>query len=560
MKVIVAEKPNVARKIAQIFDNIKQIKFRNITYFQNSEITIISAVGHLYGLDSDKPGFPVFDIKWRPYYEISKDMQYTRDYVDLAKSIKPDEVIIATDFDIEGSLIGYNLVRFALNKTKNIYRMKFSSIVPKELMKAYNNLIEFDYNNAIAGETRHILDWYYGINLSRALMDALKKAGAKNVLSIGRVQGPTLSLVLNREISIMNFVPEEYFSIQLKIEDVIFKHPKAFKSKLEAEAYIKQLPDKISIREEKTQEKVVFTPFDLTTLLTEAYRIHKISPNETMKISQKLYEDGLISYPRTSSQKYPQNLPIDNILKNLKIHKEYSSKLIGNYTVHQGKKDDPAHPAIYPTGFYRELDEKSFKIYDLIVRRFLAALSKPLVIEKTKLYAGEFVATGEKIVEKGGYEIYPYVSIEKELPKFDKNEYSFEVKTKKSKTQPPHRYNEASLIKELEKRELGTKATRPIIINTLFNRSYFIKKKSQIVPTQLGFAIKEILDEYLPEITSEDLTREIEKKLELLQEGKISKEEILEQNKEIISEIIEKFMKREDEIGKKLLEKIKKIT
>jgi Topoisomerase IA len=208
-------------------------------------------------------------------------MEYTRDYVDLARSIKPDEVIIATDFDIEGSLIGYNLVRFALNKAKNIYRMKFSSIVPKELMKAYNNLIEFDYNNAIAGETRHILDWYYGINLSRALMDALKKAGAKNVLSIGRVQGPTLSLVLNREISIINFKPEEYFSIQLKIEDVIFKHPKAFKSKLEAEAYIKQLPDKISIREEKTQEKVVFTPFDLTTLLTETYRIRKISPNET---------------------------------------------------------------------------------------------------------------------------------------------------------------------------------------------------------------------------------------------------------------------------------------
>jgi len=564
VRIVIAEKPKVAQKIASIFKGLKLTPYKKIRYFKGDDLAVISAVGHVYNLAETKKSYqyPVFDIEWKPAYLANKSAAYTKDYVELAQKLAPKakEVIVATDYDTEGSLIGYNLARFTM-PGKPLYRMKFSSITLPELKKAWENLQEFDYNNAFAGEARHTIDWFYGINLSRALMSALKKAGMFKILSIGRVQGPTLDLVVKREHEIRDFKPEIYYVVKAKGKGVEFDYGKRM-SKEEAQEVYDRIGKYATVVDIENKEVEVMppVPFDLTTLQTEAYRIHGITPAQTLKLAQALYEEGLISYPRTSSQKYPPTLPIRNILSQLEIHQEYAERLLGKGRLRpvQGKKEDPAHPAIYPTGNYKPLEGQAKKLYDLIVRRFLATLSPParkaittVTIESNGV---KLKAKGERILEPGFMEIYPYVSLKKELPDFEHGEtFPITKKLSKEQTKPPARYNEASLVKELEKKNLGTKATRAVIVSTLFDRDYLTKEGKHILPTEFGEVVREVLKENVPTILDEELTRSLEKKIEGIQEGKMDKEEVIDEAKEIVYNISQEFKEKEEKIGKELL-------
>ncbi|MEM2380135.1 MAG: DNA topoisomerase, partial [Candidatus Anstonellales archaeon] len=389
MDIIIAEKPNVARKIASIFKNIKYIKYKNIGYFRSDNIAVISGVGHVYQLDQIDRNwrYPVFNISWKPAYQVDRDLIHTKPYIELAEMLRENanRIIVATDFDIEGSLIGYNIARYALGRDRDILRMKFSSITYSELNRSWNNLIDFDYQNAYAGEARHIVDWYYGINLSRFLMASLRavKNTGLDILSIGRVQAPSLNLLIQRDDDINRFIPKDIFSVIAIVDDVEFSNDRRFDSKDDADRYISNLSSKGNVELIINEERRYIYPPDLMTLQERAYYIYKIPPNKTLSLAQSLYEKGMISYPRTSSQRYPPDLNIRKILESLNIHKSYIQKIISKDKLipTSGKKTDPAHPAIYPTGISAEITTDEAKIYDIIVRTFLATLSDPMILE-----------------------------------------------------------------------------------------------------------------------------------------------------------------------------------
>src|SRR3989344_1745086 len=581
-ELLIAEKPQAALKIATALadSKIEKESIDKVPYYtlkhNGKEIIVGCAVGHLYNLkEKEKKGwtYPVFDLEWVPAYETSKSASFSKKYLNVLKKLtkKVDSFVVATDFDSEGSLIGFNCIRFIF-KQKNARRMKFSTLTKDELVSSYENAMpHLDFPLIESGETRHFADYFWGINLSRALTLAVKSAGAFKLLSVGRVQGPALKIIVDRESEIKNFKPEPYWEISL--DGTINKnHIKAWHvsgkifEKKKAESILKNTKGKkalISNLEEKETSQSPLPPFDLTTLQTESYRYFGISPKETLAIAQDLYTAGLISYPRTSSQKLPAALGHEKIIKSLSKIKEYSNIcqeiLKKPLKPAEGEKSDPAHPAIFATGEYKKLTDKQNKIYDLIARRFLACFSTPL---KRKTLTAEvdcnkeLVNTkGVKTLEKGWHVIYHFPKFdEQELPllKLNQEIENPKVESHEDKTKPPNRYSEASLIKELEKKNLGTKATRANIIDNLFQRNYVTGKS--IEATVLGMATVETLKKYCPEILDEELTRHFEEEMEGILEGKKREPEILEETKEVLTKVLKNFKKNEKIIGEGLLE------
>jgi DNA topoisomerase-1 len=580
MQLILAEKPKVAKRIATaICRNIKQKRYGRVIYYEGThngaEIIVASAIGHIYTLaEKEKSNnYPVFDIEWRPAYEVDNELSYTKQYIALLEELgkKVDSFVSACDYDIEGSLIAGNVFRFAIGKDKEAKRMKFSALTNDELADAYDNVGELDYNNINAGEARHILDWYYGINLSRALMSALKSAERYKVLSIGRVQGPTLAILTELEKQIAAFVPTPYWELSIVVNGIEFLHTKGrFLDEKEAKLAFDNTGEYCTVAKlEKSQFQQYPNPcFDLTSLQVEAYRFFGFSPSKTLEIAQSLYENSFISYPRTSSQKIPPTINTAAIIRKIAENPAYSKEaniLLENKWLRpfQGKKEDPAHPAIHPTGLYGKMNEQERKLYDLIVRRFLAAFAPPAVKERTKVYLdsnGEvYSASGVITLDVGWIGFYGkyYRGEEKEIPEFTENENVRIDKKKKTKkeTKPPNRYSEASIVAELEARGLGTKATRSIIVDTLYKRGYIYSKNIRV--SDFGLKVCEILERYAPEILDENLTRKIESDMEKIQEGKLEKEFVINEGKEILIQILDKWKKNEEAIGKELLEALK---
>lgn len=576
MELIVAEKPKVAEKIAYaICDKVEKKAQGGVSYYRGiangNEVAVAPAVGHIYTLveKSKLREYPAFDIDWVPSFKVEKAAAYTKAYVSLLESLakKSDLFTAACDYDIEGSLIGYNVFRFAYGK-KNAARMKFSALTTSDLREAYAEKGELDYNNAYAGEARHILDWYYGINLSRALMAAIKSANRFKVMSIGRVQGPALNILAQLEIQIKNFVPTPYWEVAVQIKNTEFLHSAGrFLEEDLASKALDNTKKEGAIESVETKEQTIYPnpPFDLTSLQVEAYRVFGFAPARTLELSQTLYESSLISYPRTSSQKLPSKLNLSSIIKKLAENSSYSksaNEILENkwLSPFQGKKDDPAHPAIHPTGQAPgKIEEPERKLYDLIVKRFLALFAPPAKKQRTAVVAnsnGErYSASGVVTTEKGWIDFYGeyYKTEDKELPEFSQGEkVGFEKKKKsKKETKPPRRYTDASIISELEDRHLGTKATRSTIIETLHKRGYMTGKSIQV--SDFGLKVVEVLGKYAPEILDENLTRKIEDDMEAIQDGKMGKDEVVQEGKEILVQLLDKFKRNESKIGAELL-------
>ncbi len=580
MELIVAEKPKVAEKIAMaIGDNVEKKSYNGVSYYEatrnGQEITVAPAVGHVYTLvEKEKTRtYPVFDIEWVPAYQASKEAAYTKGYVELIQKLakKADIFVSACDYDIEGSTIAYNVFRFATTIREG-RRMKFSALTQGDLVNAYEDRGDFDYSNAYAGETRHILDWFYGINLSRALMGALNAAHRYRVLSIGRVQGPALSLVSDLEKEVRAFVPTPYWELSAIIKDVEFMHKTArFLEEAKADAALKKTADdgKVIAVDVKEQEIQAQPNFDLTSLQVEAYKLFGYSPSRTLEIAQTLYEASVITYPRTSSQQIPSSIKLQPIIIALSKNPDYS-KLVKKITENkwykpvQGKKEDPAHPAIHPTGMQGSLGGPETNLYDLIVRRFLASFAPPATRQRNRIEvnsSGEvFAASGSRIVEKGWTEFYGkyYTSEDVELPPFkiDERVELNSKKVTKKETKPPKRYTQASIVSELEKRHLGTKSTRSVIVDTLFKRGYAAGTKS-IEVSDFGLKVTEVLKKYAPEILDENLTKKMEEEMELIAEGKVDKEKVIVESKEILTQILDKWKKNEVKIGNELVDALK---
>ncbi|MFA5174185.1 MAG: DNA topoisomerase I [Candidatus Pacearchaeota archaeon] len=571
--LIITEKPQAAAKIAAALSNGKDKKINKpggVSYYElnrnNKQIIVACAVGHLFSLSQAKKGadYPVFDIEWKPNYEVRKK-DFTKKYFIVIQSLvkNADEIVVATDFDVEGEVIGYNIVRFIANRN-DAKRMKYSSLTPKELQDSYDNVHPtIEWGQAIAGETRHFLDWIYGINLSRALMSAIKSTGKFKIMSIGRVQGPALHLIVNKEKQIQAFKPEPYWQVFITISDG--------KNKLELK-YIKDLTKKQDLdnfnelkgktaKAKTTKTKQIIpppAPFDLTSLQTEAYKFHSITPSQTLQIAQGLYLAGLISYPRTSSQKIPEAMNPQQILEQLsKSHSSLTKHATRSKPI-EGNKSDPAHPAIIPTGVHQKLTDRDEKIYNLIVKRFISCFCDNAELENKKVEVEinnlRFNEKGMEVVEPGWMNVYPAKMVEKEIKDFNGKVIIENIRSEEKETQPPRRFTPASIVTELEKRNLGTKATRANIIETLYDRNY-IKEKS-IQATDLGIRLIDTLDKYSPVIIDEKLTRELEKDMDIIRQSKkdLNKKQktTIDTAEKALIKISDDFKKKEKEIGKEL--------
>ena len=287
----------------------------------------------------------------------------------------------------------------------------------------------------------------------------------------------------------------------------------------------------------------------------------------TQRIAQELYQAALISYPRTSSQKLPPSIGYAKIIEQLgNVSKQYeklSDALLSmpQLVPNEGDKIDPAHPAIFPTGEKPgKLMGPRQKLYDLIVRRFFSVFGKPALVEgvKVELDVGgqPFSIHGRRVLDEGWLRYYgPYGATEEIiLPRLSEGEELVvkEVRFEEKETQPPPRYNPASVLKELESRNLGTKSTRAVILQNLYERGYIFG--NQITVTDLGIEVVDSLLKHCPEIVSEELTAEFEREMEAIQEGKRSKEEVIAKARAELDEVLTKFRQHQLEIGKQLAE------
>jgi DNA topoisomerase I len=582
-EVIICEKPKSAEKIAQALSSnpIKMKYGRKVNYWEINEndkkITIISAVGHLYSLTPKNQKERVyFDLKWVPAYETQKNLNYVKDYVYAIKKLgkNADKYIHACDYDIEGTLIGFNALKYACgeNSIDITSRMKFSTLTKKDLLEAYNNQLELDIHQVDGGIARHIVDFYFGVNISKALTGAVRKAKYRYLqLSAGRVQTPTLSILVDREKEIKQFVPKPYWLIKalldnkLEKEDIIADHvegkifdrdraEKIFESCQGADSTV----TKVKITETVRKPPI---PFNLGGLQSEAHTVFGFSPKKTQTIAQNLYTEGYASYPRTSSQKLPKSLEFDKIFKQLSLNttfKKHIDELPQKTKPNEGKKTDAAHPAIHPTGIIpKKLDADSVKIYELIVYRFISVFAENSKLETLRVDLSvdkeKFFFKRKKVSYMGWLNHYPFRKIEEDifppLKKGDKIKVN-EILSEEKETKPPARYNEASLIKELEKRELGTKATRADIIAKLYDRKYISGKKIEV--NQLGMNIIDNLREYCKNLTNEELTRNLEKELEGIMADKVSKDEVIADAKKEVLTILEDIDKNNLKIGEGL--------
>ena len=583
-KLIICEKPKVAKKIGDALGKVKKRSYRGVPYYEverkEEKIIVASAVGHLFTLEENGKDkrfgkYPVFDVRWVPAWVV-KGKEYVRKYIDTLKKLSKDvdDIYIATDWDIEGELIGYHALYYICGR-RDAKRMRFSSLTREEIVRAYENPDRIDFGLVDAGESRHKLDWYYGINVSRALMQSLKAVNRWRTMSTGRVQGPALAFLVERELEIKNFRSRKYWVIEGLLEgDIKAIHSREkFWDEKEAEKIYSKIRDKREgiVLKVKRRERSIkpLPPFDLGTLQREAYRIYKLSPKETQEIAQKLYEKGYCSYPRTSSQKLPDNWGyLENILKKIRKiedYREYAERILkeGRKPV-KGKKEDPAHPAIHVVDVPDEsLTSKERKIYDLIVRRTLGAFWEDVRREYIEVHlniSGElFKLSGARTLYEGWYEIYHFSNFEeREIPNFRERDVVpiKKIVLEERKTKPPKRYTMSSIIKELEKRGLGTKSTRAEIVEKLIKRGYVVEEKGHLRVTNLGMAVIETLKKYCPEIVEEEMTRDMEDKLEKLQRREVRKEDILKEAEERLRKILQEVKSREVDIGRELISRM----
>ena len=563
MKLVICEKNISARNIAYILskgklNNIRIGKTPVYEFKKNDEIwNIVGLRGHIISLDYPEK------FKWWKEENlmemINEEPCRLVSEKDIANSLKnlvknnPD-IIVATDFDREGELIGVEAINLIkdYNKINKIKRAKFSAITNFEISNAFDNLTEVDYNLSYAGESRQIIDLAWGAILTRFISLVSNKTG-KDFLSIGRVQSPTLALLVEKEKEIKKFNPKTFWKINAKLKkDEIFDSTH-IEGQFWDEDKVKKIYDKIKDKKDAKIKKVNKkinkeyppAPFNTTSFLQAASYL-RIPTSKAMAIAEELYISGLISYPRTDNTVYPNTLNIKGILNKL-IESNFSkeaNEVINNRRQYptRGKKKTTDHPPIHPVSVpSKKLTLDQEKIYELICRRFLATLSKDSISETVDvsldISGEEFKASGYRLIESNWKSIYKYIKEKrKPIPELIENEI-IKVKQiilKKDKTKPPQRYTEGSLIVTMEKLLLGTKSTRPEVISKLYSRKYITK--APLAPTPIAIAVIESMKNC--DVIKPEMTARLEKDMNLIAENKKTLQDTVKESRSMLTKVI----------------------
>ena len=507
-------------------------------------------------------------LTWAPIIKNPAEKEIIRVLKNLAK--KADSVVIATDFDREGELIGSDALSCVREVAPDVpvSRARYSALIKGEVTEAFNNLVELDQNLADAGESRQYIDLIWGAVLTRYLTLA-KFGGFGNVRSAGRVQTPTLALVVERERERMAFVPEDYWQIRgmaaAKGADFKISHATArFTDKDAAQTAFGHVDGvaagtvtDVAKRSRKQQPPVPFN----TTSLQAAAAAEGISPARTMRIAESLYMSGFISYPRVDNTVYPRSLDLEGIVKGLAANSPALAPvckkvLAGPMKPTRGKTETTDHPPIHPTGQGdpTTLDGGQLKLYNLIARRFLATLMGPATIENTKVsidVAGEpFAASGDVLVDAGFREAYPYgLKRDEQLPALDAGDVVdvHDVNLEAKQTEPSARYSQGKLVQEMEKRGLGTKSTRASIIERLYQVRYL--KNDPIEPSQLGMAIVDALSQFAPRITTPEMTAELDEDMTHVAEGQDTQTHVVDHSRALLAGMLDNLIEHKDDLG-----------
>ncbi len=541
MKLLIVESPTKAKTIQRFLDKSFIVK---------------SSYGHIRDLPKTRFGVDI-ENNFQPRFVVLKKAKKT--IKDLKETIKEaEEVILSTDPDREGESIAWHLTQvLGLGEKIPYQRIVFHEITKKAIEEALKNPRKIDMNLVSAQFARRVLDRIVGYKLSPLLWKKIAKK-----LSAGRVQSVALRLIVEREREIQNFVPQEYWTIQAYLKSQISnvkseefeavlakKDGKAIpkfeiKTKKEADKIINQLKKAqflVKRIEKKETKKNPPPPFITSTLQQEAWQKLRFSAKKTMLLAQNLYEKGFITYHRTDSFNLSQ-LALSEARKF--IEKTYG-KEYWRYRVFKTKSKvaQEAHEAIRPTYIQNtpevlknKLEKDQFKLYDLIWRRFIATQMKEAIFDSLSVWieAGnyEFLASGQNLKFEGFLRVWPIQFEEKILPELKEGQSLELIKLlpKQHFTQPPARYTEATLIKELEKNGIGRPSTYAPIISIIQERNYVKKdEKKRFYPTDLGIMVNDLLVNHFPEIVDIKFTAKMEEDLDKIAQGKINWEKVVEE-------------------------------
>ncbi|MDD5568856.1 MAG: type I DNA topoisomerase [Candidatus Pacebacteria bacterium] len=520
-------------------------KAKTLKNFLGANYSVQSSYGHIRDLPKSELGIDPednFKIKYVIPTKARKNVTLLKK--EVAKS---DFIYLATDPDREGEAISWHLVEaLGLNKKRNYKRIAFHEITKHAIEDALRKPMEINENLVNAQQARRALDRIVGYKLSPFLW----KKVAKN-LSAGRVQSVAVRLIVERENEIKNFKPEEYWTItallqkqdseKRQFEAVLSKIngtqvPKlGIKSKKEADDILKKLDNadySVSSLEKKETARNPLPPFTTSTMEQDASKKMRFPAKMTMRVAQELYEKGFITYHRTDS--------LNLSAQSLAAAKSFIEKEFGkNYSLEAPRKfkakgrAQEAHEAIRPTAVENKpellkLDDRQAKLYKLIWNRFVASQMKPAIFDSIKAEietssGHTFQANGSTLKFDGFLKVYPMKYEEKELPGLTEKEKLDLIKITPDEhfTQPPARYTEANLIKELEANEIGRPSTYAPIISTIQDRNYVQKNTDKrFEPTEVGIMVDEIMVSHFPEIVDIKFTANMEKGLDKVAQGK----------------------------------------
>ncbi|GGD23557.1 type IA DNA topoisomerase [Hyunsoonleella pacifica] len=576
MKVCIAEKPSVAREIAAVLG----ASTKRDGYFEGNGYAVTYTFGHLctlkepvdyksYWKSWDLNNLPMLPEKFET--KVSSNTGIQKQFNIVKNLFKNAELIInCGDAGQEGELIQ----RWVMNEAKykgEVKRLWISSLTTEAIKEGFNNLKPAsDYDNLYyAGFSRAIGDWLLGINATR--LYTVKHGGYKQVLSVGRVQTPTLAMVVNRFKAIENFKPQPYWELQTLYRETLFSYEEGrFLKKEDGEALANEVKESDfeikSITKKKGKE---YAPklFDLTGLQVYCNTKFGFSADETLKIVQALYERKVVTYPRVDTTFLPTDIypKVPTILKKLTNYVQLTQPILGkkikkSTRVFNDKKVTDHH-AIIPTGLQTTLQYNQQQVYDIIVKRFIAVFYDDCIVANTTVLGSAaavvFKTTGKEILEKGWRVVFENPNKkEKEsgiLPTFEKGEKGpHEPTFLEKQTKPPNQFTEASLLRAMEtagkqvddealrdvmkENGIGRPSTRANIIETLFKRKYIKRNKKQVLPTETGIQLIETITNDL--LKSAELTGKWEKQLKDIEKGEYSAGAFIKNMKRMVDALV----------------------
>jgi DNA topoisomerase-3 len=595
MKVCIAEKPSVAKEIAEIVG----AKQRKDGYWEGNGYQVTWTFGHLCELKEPHEydsAYREWNLNMLPILpqkfgiKLKNDKGIEKQFNTIAALFEnAEEIINCGDAGQEGELI-QRWVFAKANCKKTMKRLWISSLTEEAIREGFKKLKDAKEYDSLyyAGYSRAAADWLLGMNATR-LYTIKYGNGNRQVLSVGRVQTPTLAMIVNRQIEINNFKSAVFFELKTKYRNVIFNAQVerfSLEEKQKAEELLGSLQkERFEITSVETKKAKESAPrlFDLTSLQVECNKKFGFSADETLKTIQNLYEKKLVTYPRVDTTYLPEDMypKIPGIMNNMVNYQDLVKPLLAEPIRKSNKVFDDKkvtdHHAIIPTDVKAQgLFGAEANVYDVIAKRFIAAFYKDCEVANTIVLGQvkeiEFKATGKQILDAGWRVVYEKEAVSEEdekeetqlLPEFNKGEKgAHEAFLKEGKTSAPKAYTEATLLrametagKQIEDEELrdlmkdngiGRPSTRAAIIETLFRRNYIKRERKNIVPTITGMQLIQTINNEL--LKSAEMTGNWEFKLRQIEKGEYQAEQFLNEMKQMVGDLV---VQVKNESGKRI--------